>query len=61
MKSRGIRELNAESYTTYGIKETVEWIPISDLDKYEVYPLFLKEYLENDSNEILHIVTGQRE
>lgn len=61
MESRGIREFNAESYTMYGIKETVEWIPISDLDKYEVYPLFLKEYLENDSNEILHIVTDQRE
>ncbi len=60
MKSRGITELNSNSYTQ-GVKETMNWVPISSLDKYIAYPTFLKEYLQKRPNEIVHIVSDERE
>lgn len=59
MKPRGTQELCSNSYT-FGVKEEMHWIPIKDLDKYKAFPSFLKEYLSSPHNEIVHIVTNER-
>ncbi len=59
MKPRGTRELNSNSYTN-GVKEEMYWLPIEDLDKYKAFPTFLKDYLNNPSEGIVHIVTDER-
>ena len=58
MKPRGTQELNSDSYT-HGVKEKMIWIPIKDLDKYKAFPTFLKDYLANPKNEIVHIITKE--
>lgn len=58
MKPRGTQELNSDSYTQ-GVKEEMKWIPIKDLDKYKAFPTFLKDYLENPNNELVHITTKE--
>lgn len=60
MKPRGTKELNSNSYTRFGDKEIMRWIPIEDLDKYKVFPTFLKEYLSSDRADVRHIVTDER-
>lgn len=60
MKPRGTKELNSNSHTC-GVKEYMHWIPIKDLDKYKAFPAFIKEYLQDIPNEIIHIVTDERE
>ena len=59
MKPRGTRELNSNSYTV-GVRETMHWLPISELDKFKAYPTFLKEYLTSYHSGIEHIVTDER-
>lgn len=59
MKPRGSKELHSGSYS-FGVKENMHWIPIEDLDKYKAFPSFLKEYLSNPKEEIVHIVTDER-
>lgn len=61
MKPRGTQELHSDSYTFGGLKEEMHWVPIEDLDKYKAFPTFLKEYLENPQDGIVHIVTDERE
>ena len=56
MKSKGSQDLNSESYTQ-GVREKVVWIPIDELDKYTVYPTFLKEYLSKEHSGVEHIIT----
>lgn len=58
MKPKGNQNLNSNSFTQ-GVKEQMCWIPIRDLDKYKAYPTFLKDYLENESLNIIHIVTNE--
>ena len=58
MKPRGTRELNSHSFTQ-GVRETMHWIPISELDRYTAYPLFLREKLGKLSPHIEHIVTHE--
>lgn len=60
MKPRGTQELDSDSYTADGLKEEMHWIPIEDLDKYKLFPTFLKEYLSSKHDEILHIVTDEQ-
>lgn len=60
MKPRGTRDLKSNSYTRFGDKEIMRWIPIQDLNNYKVYPTFLKEYLGSQHTSILHIVTDER-
>ena len=60
MKPRGTKELNSNSYTRFGDKEIMRWIPIKDLDKYKVFPTFLKEYLSSDRTDVKHFVTDER-
>lgn len=59
MKPRGTQELHSNSYT-YGVKEEKYWIPIKDLDKYKVFPSFIKEYLSTGHCGIEHIITDER-
>ncbi len=59
MKSRGVKKLNSNSYT-YGVKETMHWIPIKELDTHKTFPTFLKDYLECEHVGIEHIVTDER-
>lgn len=58
MKSRGTQELKSDSYTQ-GVRETMHWLPIADLDKYKAYPTFLKDKIENIGKTIEHIVTHE--
>ena len=58
MKPRGTQELNSNSYTQ-GVRETMHWLPIGELDKYKAYPTFLKEKIGTIGNGIEHIVTHE--
>lgn len=60
MKPRGTKELDSNSYTRFGDKEIMRWIPIQELDNYKVYPTFLKEYLCSKQTGIAHIITDER-
>lgn len=57
MKSRGIQEVKSNSYSSLGIREHMHWIPISELEKYNAYPSFLKENNKIINDGIEHIVT----
>ena len=59
MKPRGTKQLNSDSYSQ-GVRETMHWIPIKDLDKYKAFPTFLKEYLSKEHAGIEHIITDER-
>lgn len=59
MKPRGTQELCSDSYT-FGVKEEMKWIPIEELENYKAFPSFLKEYLEESHDSIVHIVTDER-
>ena len=58
MKPRGTTELNSNSFTN-GVKEEMHWLAIDDLDKYKVYPSFIKDYLKCSHSGIEHIVTKE--
>ena len=60
MKPRGTMELKSNSYTHFNDRETMHWIPITELDNYTVYPSFLKDYLLSDHTGIEHIITDER-
>ena len=60
MKPRGTRELHSESYTHFHDRETMHWLPIAELDRYAVYPSFVKDYLSREHMGIEHIVTDER-
>ena len=60
MKPRGTKELNSESYSCYGAREEMCWLPIKDLDKYKAFPAFMKGYLQNPSDDVVHIVTKEQ-
>ena len=59
MKPRGTRELNSDSYTQ-GVRESMHWLPIDELDKYKAFPSFMKEYLQTEHTGIEHIITDER-
>lgn len=59
MKPRGTQELHSRS-TTFGVKEEMHWVPISELGKQKAYPSFLKDYLSRPHSGIEHIVTDER-
>ena len=59
MKPRGTRELNSNSYTQ-GVRESMHWLPIAELDKYKAFPSFMKEFLQSEHDGIEHIVTDER-
>lgn len=60
MKPRGTQELHSNSYSSYGVKEKMHWIPIKHIENYKAYPSFLKEYLSAEHCGIEHIITDTR-
>ena len=56
----GSQELHSNSYTRFGDKENMHWIPIDELDQYKAFPSFLKAYLNSEHSGIEHIVTDER-
>lgn len=60
MRSRGSRELNSDSFTRFGDKEEMHWIPIAELDKHKAFPTFLKDYLSKPHDHIEHIITNEK-
>lgn len=61
MKAKEKLEINHSSKTSEGIDEWVEWIEIDKLDQVKAYPIFLKEYLKSDKEEVVHIVNNRVE
>ena len=59
MKSRGIKELNSNSFTQ-GVRENMYWLPIAELEKYKAFPSFMKEYLQSGHTGVEHIVSDER-
>ena len=59
MKSRGTKELHSDSYTCGNIREEMHWVPIKELDQVRAFPTFLKEYLKENPEGIVHIVTHE--
>lgn len=59
MEPRGTKELNSDSYTM-GVKENMHWLPIDELERYKVFPTFMKSYLQSPHASIEHIVTDER-
>lgn len=59
MKSRGITELTSESLSAEGNREVLKWIPISEIQNYDVKPSFLKDRIGDivGGNSVVHIVT----
>lgn len=48
-----------KSYNEDGISETVEWLPLDDLEKYFIYPEFFKTKLVNQQSYVEHIITRE--
>ena len=60
MKSRGTQQLNSKSKTLNNtIEERMGWLPISELHKYEAYPMFFRDKLKDIKSYVEHIVTFQ--
>ncbi len=60
MKPKGNKNINSHSLTMGGVKESMHWIPIDELEKYNAYPSFMKEYLQSDHIGVCHIITDER-
>lgn len=60
MKPMGKRDFTSESTTMSGVKETMLWVPIDELDKCKAYPTFMKEFLRSEHNGVEHIITDER-
>lgn len=51
MTSRGTQELHSNSHTN-GVREEMHWIPIENIDKYNAYPRFMKNYHRRQITEV---------
>ena len=60
MKPKGNKNLNSQSVTMGGVKETMHWIPIDELSNYNAFPSFMKEYLQSDHIGVEHIISDER-
>ena len=62
MKPRGTKELNEpQSKNSSGYNEKMHWIKISELNRFNVYPTFLKKYLTHPNEKLVHIITDNRD
>ena len=59
MRSKGNQDLNCNSYVYNGVKEHIHWLPIKELNKYKIFPLFFREKLFNIGNSIIYIKTEE--
>lgn len=60
MKPRGTTELPAWESVCLSGREHVHFLPIEQLEKVKAFPMFMKEYLENRPETVVHIVTNER-
>ena len=60
MKPMGKRDFTSASTTMSGVKETMHWVPIDELDKCKAYPTFMKEFLRSEHNGVENIITDER-
>ena len=60
MKPMGKRNFTSQSTTELGAKETMQWMPIDELDKCKAYPAFMKEFLSSEHKGVEHIITDER-
>lgn len=60
MKPMGKRDFTSESTTMSGVKETMHWVSIDELDKFKAYPTFMKDFLRSEHNGVEHIITDER-
>lgn len=51
--------LICKSHTEDGINESLHWIPLNDIQNYEIYPTFFKDKNLLEKHEVLHIVTKE--
>ena len=62
MKSRGSKILNMKnSINSSGCSEKMHWLKINTLDELHAYPTFLKTYLNNPKEDLVHIITDNRD
>ena len=61
MKPKGNKNLNSQSLTMGGVKESMHWIPIDELDKCKSYPTFMKNFLKSEHIGVEHIITYERD
>ena len=54
------RDFTSSSTTMSGVKETMLWVPIDELDKCKAYPTFMKDFLRSKHNGVEHIITDER-
>ncbi len=61
MKSKGDTTLNSNSINSVGAIERMKWIPLEEIDRYNIKPSFLKERLSEivSSDKLLHIITDK--
>lgn len=57
MKDKEKLNIISNSYTEFGAKEGLFWIPLDKLNDFHLYPEFFKEKLLCPSNDLQHIVT----
>lgn len=59
MKSKGSTELNGHSVNANGAVEHMKWIPIEEIDQYNIKPSFLKKRLKEiiNSDKVLHFIS----
>lgn len=60
MRPTGKRECKSQSLTMSGVKETMHWLPIDELDQFHAYPSFMKEFLQSQHTGVEHIITDER-
>ena len=51
--------LICKSLTEDGITESLKWIPLDNIENYEVYPTFFKDKKLIEEHEVLHIVNQE--
>ena len=56
-KSSNLNNLVCNSTGGNGEKESLHWIPINELSKYNVFPDFYKTELHNLKNKVMHFIT----
>ncbi|MBG9986202.1 GrpB family protein [Facklamia sp. DSM 111018] len=61
MKVQNSLEIAHSSTTSCGYDEWVEWVAIDKLEQVIAYPVFLKDYLKSNQEEVIHIVTNRIE
>lgn len=59
MKPKRNQDLNSNSYTK-GIRESMHWLLLAEFEKYHAYPSFMKDYLSQEHEGIVHIITDDR-